>query len=225
MLLIKVLTTYGKINFLLLCLSKYKYIRSSQNIYRNYRVIGLKDIWINVWCWLEQTDTRETPQRNVRKVIYRHWHNSEWLFFQEANVYTMSVVVTPDCLIYQSLLFKIMGFQLIDNCFCGEQRKKITRDQLLVWCSSSWRKEERRTTSLDRFHNNKNSIFPPINLKKKTKTKLNLLYMFSIFHLLMILVLKRGNLNKDTVTSTCISPNQSRGFDKNKEHRFLEPSC
>lgn len=27
---------------------KYKYIRSSQNIYRNYRVIGLKDIWINV---------------------------------------------------------------------------------------------------------------------------------------------------------------------------------
>lgn len=124
MLLIKVLTTYGKINFLLLCLSKYKYIRSSQNIYRNYRVIGLKDIWINVWCWLEQTDTRETPQRNVRKVIYRHWHNSEWLFFQEANVYTMSVVVTPDCLIYQSLLFKIMGFQLIDNCFCGEQRKK-----------------------------------------------------------------------------------------------------
>lgn len=41
----------------------------------------------------------------------------------------------------------------------------------------------------------------------------------------MILVLKGGNLNKDTVTSTCISPNQSRGFDKNKEHRFLEPSC
>lgn len=49
--------------------------------------------------------------------------------------------------------------------------------------------------------------------------------MFSIFQLLMIIVLRRGNLNKDTVTSTCINANQSKGFDKNKEHRFLEPSC
>lgn len=49
--------------------------------------------------------------------------------------------------------------------------------------------------------------------------------MFSIFQLLMIIVLRRENLNKDTVTSTCINANQSKGFDKNKEHRFLEPSC
>lgn len=46
---------------------KYKYIRSSQNIYRNYRVIGLKDIWINVWCWLEQTDTREHRKETWEK--------------------------------------------------------------------------------------------------------------------------------------------------------------
>lgn len=224
MLLIKVLTTYGKINFLLLCLSKYKYIRSSQNIYRNYRVIGLKDIWINVWCWLEQTDTRETPQRNVRKVIYRHWHNSEWLFFQEANVYTMSVVVTPDCLIYQSLLFKIMGFQLIDNCFCGEQRKNFYKRSAASLMLEFLKKRRKKNPLTWSFPQQLDSHFPPITfLKNINKIEL-------IIHVLYISPfndtrIKKGNLNKDTVTSTCISANQSRGFDKNKEHRFLEPSC
>lgn len=46
---------------------KYKYIRSLQNIYRNYRVIGLKDVWINVWSWLEQTDTREHRKETWEK--------------------------------------------------------------------------------------------------------------------------------------------------------------
>lgn len=105
---------------------KYKYIRSSQSIYRNYRVIGLKDIWINVSCWLEQTDTREHRKETWEKSSFATGIMVNGFFFQEANsnVYTMSVVVTPDCLIYQSLLFKIVGFSTYRQLFLWRTKKK-----------------------------------------------------------------------------------------------------
>lgn len=128
---------------------------------------------------------QRTQQRNVRKVIFRHWHNGKWLFFFRRRIRTFT-----RCLLWYLLTvwfikvfcLKLWVSQLIDNCFCGEQRKK---SQEISCLSDVWILEEKTrrkiTTSFDRFHNNLNSItFPQLTFF--LKTKLNLLYTFFRFH-------------------------------------------